>query len=494
MKYLSFVALIALLGLASCDTPANCFHNQTIGTWVFELQRADKDSPCTGPVKPETTMIVTLSEPDLAVASDGSKGFWTSIYNQGYEVRIAGKILFGFFNYTVDGSVVTSYCNQLGQGWAHEWQESGVPPRDWHCLTARQQASSSSSPNVHKVRRAVRSSKKAFSLSAEFVAKVKAAAKTWTVGDRPHFDGEPAEAVTKAVGGNRRSPRPTVPVSTAKLASVREAVEDQVYPAAHVHGRIYEDASQLPASFDWGAVTLPNGTVVDYLGPVRDQLNCGSCYSFATTSMLNARARIYSAMQFQDIFSMQDVLSCSSYSQGCNGGFPYLVSKYAADHGIVRDPDFPYSSGLTSFNPPCSYMRPNARKFFVSTDYKYVGGYFGACSSAAMALELVNRGPIAVSFEVYPDFLLYRDGVYQHTGVKHEDGDIPFELTNHSVLIVGYGVEADGTFSWTCVNSWGRHFGLRGGLFKILRTPFDQPPTGGECAIESMAEAARPLV
>jgi cathepsin C len=34
-----------------------------------------------------------------------------------------------------------------------------------------------------------------------------------------------------------------------------------------------------------------------------------------------------------------------------------------------------------------------------------------------MRLELVIRGPISVSFEVYPDFEDYKSGIYHHTGL-----------------------------------------------------------------------------
>ena len=42
-----------------------------------------------------------------------------------------------------------------------------------------------------------------------------------------------------------------------------------------------------------------------------------------------------------------------------------------------------------------------------ATDYKHLGGFYGACNEALMRIELVNNGPIAVSFEFYDDFLKY---------------------------------------------------------------------------------------
>ena len=59
-------------------------------------------------------------------------------------------------------------------------------------------------------------------------------------------------------------------------------------------------ASNYPDNFDWR-----NRTGVNFVSPVRDQGNCGSCYAFASTGMLEARVRILTKNARQDIFSTQ---------------------------------------------------------------------------------------------------------------------------------------------------------------------------------------------
>ena len=62
-----------------------------------------------------------------------------------------------------------------------------------------------------------------------------------------------------------------------------------------------------------------------------------------------------------------------------------------------------------------------------------------------MRLALYENGPIAIGFEVLNDFMHYKGGIYRHTGLS--GGFAPFELTNHAVLIVGYGVDqSSGTY------------------------------------------------
>jgi cathepsin B len=60
---------------------------------------------------------------------------------------------------------------------------------------------------------------------------------------------------------------------------------------------------------------------------------------------------------------------------------------------------------------------------------------------------------------VYEDFLLYKEGVYQH-----QEGEF---LGMHAVRILGYGVE-NGVKFWTVANSWNDTWGDKG-TFKILR-------------------------
>ena len=74
-------------------------------------------------------------------------------------------------------------------------------------------------------------------------------------------------------------------------------------------------AKSLPDEFDWRNVDGKN-----YVSPVRNQGNCGSCYAFGTLAMFEARVRILSNNTKTPVFSTQDIVSCSEYAQGCEGG------------------------------------------------------------------------------------------------------------------------------------------------------------------------------
>ena len=113
-------------------------------------------------------------------------------------------------------------------------------------------------------------------------------------------------------------------------------------PSLRNNGGGWDD---LPKSIDWRDV---GG--VSYVPPVRDQRSCGSCYAFATLGMVEARLKIASGGRVNVQLSPQEVISCSEYSQGCDGGFPYLIGKYGVDFGLVEETCFPYKAK----DLPCS--------------------------------------------------------------------------------------------------------------------------------------------
>lgn len=79
----------------------------------------------------------------------------------------------------------------------------------------------------------------------------------------------------------------------------------------------------------------------------------------------------------------------------------------------------------------------------------------------------------------------FQGGIYHHTGLQ--DHFNPWEITNHVVLVVGYGQDkASGEKFWIVKNSWGEKWGEQG-YFRIRRG-------NDECSMESMAVAVTPVV
>ena len=447
--------LVALLPSVLADTPANCSYEEISGTWLFHIGQKGSDNSidCSSFTAAETELKVQLLYPDKAVDENGNQGFWTLIYNQGFEVVIANHKFFAFSNYTVSGDTTVSCCDSTKNGWYHDlWDHN------WACYYGVK----SSAPNDLDEAPSTKVNKlpsfdleRKFVKNLEYVAEINNRTKLWQATHYPELDDMTFRERLQRAGGIPKYGRFPFPGSV----TANREVQDK--------------ASQLPDSYDWRKV---GG--VNYLSPIRNQGQCGSCYAFSSMGMLEARIRVRTNNTMQPVFSPQDVVSCSEYAQGCEGGFPYLIAgKYAEDFGVVEETCYAYKAHDSKCEEEANCLR------YHSTDYYYVGGYYGACSEEAMRVELVQNGPMSVSFEVYPDFQQYKRGIYHHTGL--EDKFNPWEITNHAVLLVGYG-EEEGTKYWIVKNSWGENWGEEG-YFRIMRGV-------DETSIESMAVAATPIL
>jgi cathepsin C len=267
----------------------------------------------------------------------------------------------------------------------------------------------------------------------ETISKINAVQSLWKAAPHMPFEGLPRSELLRKTGG-------VVPTFKIHAKNAHVAAMRQYAPVKAVN--------DLPNSYDWRNVEGKN-----YVSPVRNQQSCGSCYIFGTEGMFEARIRVATKNATQSIFSPQEVVSCDSlYSQGCNGGFPYLIEKYAQDFGIVEESCYPYHGSDSQCKPTSC-----KRQYF--TNYGYVGGYYGASTEQGMMEEIYKNGPIVVNFEVLSDFYYYRSGIYKHTKLGNDPE--PFVTVNHSVLIVGWGEQA-GTKYWIVKNSWGSGWGMNG--------------------------------
>ena len=224
-----------------------------------------------------------------------------------------------------------------------------------------------------------------------------------------------------------------------------------------------------PPSINWinaGAVT-----------PIKDQGQCGSCWSFSATGALEG---IYKIMTGKLVdFSQQHLVDCDNLKNGgrdhgCKGGLMENAFTWISKNGgLCSEEAYPYVSGdgtTQVCQKSCSVIPKSNVASYVSVE---------PTDNALM--YALSQQPVAIAIEAdQRDFQLYKSGVFTGTCGTNLD---------HGVLAVGYGSE-EGADYYLVKNSWGTTWGDNG-YIKLARGP--QYNNGkGQCGI--LLEATYPVL
>ncbi|MBN1466265.1 T9SS type A sorting domain-containing protein [candidate division KSB1 bacterium] len=203
--------------------------------------------------------------------------------------------------------------------------------------------------------------------------------------------------------------------------------------------------ADLPDSFDW------RDRDGDWMTPVKDQGQCGSCWAFSALGQVEAWWKIRSENPALKIdLSEQFLLSCSDAGNCEEGGSIHESLEFIKYNGIAPESYLPYEASSTI---PCSQTKPGWEDQaifipdwgFITLDEAHVDNIKNA----------VFLHPLSVSFEVFDDFYSYKNGVYEHVFGESSGW--------HAVVIVGWN---DREQSWIVKNSWGPTWG-EDGYFRI---------------------------
>lgn len=210
-----------------------------------------------------------------------------------------------------------------------------------------------------------------------------------------------------------------------------------IVPRAHVQ-------SNLPPVLDWR-----NKDGLNWVSPILDQANCGSCVAFASIGTLETQYKIASGFApFNIKLSTQNAFSCGGGA--CDyGWFPEAAARYLQNHGVPDEACMPYTSGATGQDVACEASCADTNQRSVRI------GSYTTPSRSAQSVDAVKRalqhGPLVTTLSVYADFMNYQSGVY-----KHVTGDF---LGGHAVSIIGYD---DTQRAFIIRNSWGTGWGENG--------------------------------
>jgi C1A family cysteine protease len=202
--------------------------------------------------------------------------------------------------------------------------------------------------------------------------------------------------------------------------------------------------SAVPVTLDWR-----NKDGKNWVSPILNQGNCGSCVAFAAIGVMETQLNISSAFPALNMrLSAQNLFACGGGACGW-GWVPSAAANYLMKSGVTDEACMPYTSGASGEDVACeSRCADSTQRTVKISNYSTPSFTLMDVDAVKAALQ---KGPVITTLTVYADFMTYAGGVY-----KHASGDY---LGGHAVSIVGYD---DTTQSYIIRNSWGEDWGEQG--------------------------------
>jgi cathepsin L len=202
--------------------------------------------------------------------------------------------------------------------------------------------------------------------------------------------------------------------------------------------------------------------------PVKNQGQCGSCWSFSTTASLEGAHAIKTGKLVA--FSEAQLVDCSWLNHGCNGGSMDLAMMYIKNHGLETESAYPYVPKKES----CQFDKSKVAG--TSTGHVDV-----THNSPADLMKAVSLGPVSIAIEADQSvFQSYKSGILKANAGCGTQLD-------HGVAVVGYGSD-NGEDYWIIRNSWGASWGESG----YIRFQRESSQGAGVCGLQS--QPVYPLV
>jgi len=209
--------------------------------------------------------------------------------------------------------------------------------------------------------------------------------------------------------------------------------------------------------------------------PVKNQGQCGSCWSFSSTGAMEGNLAVESGSLVS--LSEKMLMDCSTENHSCEGGLMDYAFKFVIENGgIDSESDYPY----VAQDGTCD-LGKRAKHVATFSGYQDVPE-----NNADQLAAAVSKQPVSVAIQANrEEFQLYSGGVLDSARCGYQ--------LDHGVLVVGMTDESNTEFpnAWIVKNSWGGSWGVEGYIYISRETDTDRRgicgiledpsyPTGGQ--------------
>lgn len=414
------------------DLPVHCLHHEILGRWNFMLSPPSPERSSCGHLRPDSVdfqprrddvqvgkhLTISLMDPNVAEDEHLQRGTWTMVYDEGFEVEINNLNFFAFSNFSFElaqgGSTKhnISHCDQTMVGWYHNTDRTEFgcyygskvmtqePPAEQAAAVRPVHLGKKPKTLLYQTKLSHHHQRKVID---KLSAKIGNESLGWKAKTMEKWNGLSMLQVN-SYAGIKRSRRSTAMLRqhAAKLKTLSGRVKRRSFLQ---QTSVLQLSKPLPGSWDWTNVSGRN-----FVEPVMDQSECGSCYVAAA------------------------------------------VRLWAAKYGLV---------GLKELQG----------KRYRADNHRYVGSWYGEHGDKVEEIkaELYHNGPLILGLEPTEDFMWYSEGIYRSpssSDLMHSTSSFEWERVDHAVLLVGYG-EENGRKYWKLQNSWGEDWGERG-FFRMV--------------------------
>jgi len=191
---------------------------------------------------------------------------------------------------------------------------------------------------------------------------------------------------------------------------------------------------------------------MNLVGPVKDQGQCGSCWDFSGTGIIEIAFNKAGIGGGPNAFILSEEYTLSCYRNGgCNGDDNTTVLEWAKSNGLPLTAAYgPYAAAPAqcAYNASMTLYEPDDWGFADSA------GGTGVTPTADIKAAIMQYGAVGCGIAADDSVQAYTGGVFTGSGATEID---------HDIILVGWD---DATGSWILRNSWSASWG-EGGYMRI---------------------------